>query len=524
MVNYGVTEDGFNKKSFLDILNSLENNAKRRFGENVDLTPGSPLKLMIDLMSAELVELWNNLDSCYKSGFVNTATGTSLDNVSKLVGIERSDGSPATGTVTFYRNTPLTESSYKIIPAGTVVTTADVSSTKYVTTKSVYFKATITDEEYDTDEETTVYNCENYISSITSIVDSDGTDYTSDATFNGRTITLSTLSVPAGKTIKTTYVPLSVSAPIECVDLGEIGNVNAEMITVMSNPFDFIHYIKNEQGLSNGVETETDSELRDRIVNARESFGKGTQASIEYSLKEVDDVSNVKVYNPHRINTVESSVGDGSTSIFVSNTPIYKVNSVTGHTVDSFVEDTGEIILTTTVTDGASVDVDYDYVLPGKIKIYVAGGVTSDVVSAIESSRAAGVHSVGYGTGDSNADGDDEYPYSWFYRPNSALIDVTVTVYFDQDSELTTAQKSDVLASIETKYNSYINSRDMHGRVYRNTLVKKALETHTDIVDVTFDSWAYNSVSESVSTNYIEVGVVELPIANTIVINDTVVS
>lgn len=530
MVRYGITDDGFTKKSFPVILQNLEDNAKRLFGENVDLTPGSPLKLMIDLMATELVELWNQTNSCYLSGFVDTSAGASLDSLTKLAGITRQSGSTASGTVTFFRTTPLSGSTAKIIPENTVVTTADISPKRYLTTQTVYFQPSITDEEYTTTEDTSSYDCENYIDSVTSVIDEDSNDYTSEVSFDGRTITLDSSTIPSGKTVYTSYVPLSVDAPIRAVNIGESGNTSATSITVMSNPFDFVHYIQNESALTNGTDEETDSELRARIISARESFGKGTEAAIEYNIKQVSDVSNVKIYNPYFENSTEDLTSDGSTTLFTSNTPIYRVNSVSGYTVDYFDADAGEIVLTSSPTDGESVSVDYDYYIPGKIKIYVAGGTVGDedtedtIVYAIEKSKAAGVHSIGYGTGDTNAVGSDSAPFAWFYRPNDANIDVTVTVYFDADSDLTTAEKNDVADNIESSYATYINNIDMNGRVYRNRLIKKALETHADIIDVTFDSWQYNGGSVSVDDSYIEVESVELPVANNITVNTTMES
>jgi hypothetical protein len=46
MVEYGVTNTGFVTKSYSNISNDIENRLKTLFGNEVDLTPGSPLKEM----------------------------------------------------------------------------------------------------------------------------------------------------------------------------------------------------------------------------------------------------------------------------------------------------------------------------------------------------------------------------------------------------------------------------------------------------------------------------------------------
>ncbi len=99
-----------------------------------DLHAGSVVRTLSESISLELAGLYAQLESVYQSGFVDTATGSSLDNVVALLGIERVSGGRAVGEVEFTRS----PSSRGIIniPAGTRVTTNDRAA-EYETTGSL---------------------------------------------------------------------------------------------------------------------------------------------------------------------------------------------------------------------------------------------------------------------------------------------------------------------------------------------------------------------------------------------------
>ena len=83
-------------------------------------------------------ELWLMAEDIYYSGFIQFATGESLDKAVALLGIRRKPATRATGIVTFRRSTPAT--SDIIIPAGTRVATAD-ESIVFRTTQAVTLTA-----------------------------------------------------------------------------------------------------------------------------------------------------------------------------------------------------------------------------------------------------------------------------------------------------------------------------------------------------------------------------------------------
>jgi uncharacterized phage protein gp47/JayE len=99
-----------------------------------DLEVGSVVRTLAESTALEIARLYAQLEAVYQSGYVDTATGASLDNVVALLGIERVRGGRASGDIEFTR---AGEASGTIsIPAGTRVITAD-GEIEYATTKSV---------------------------------------------------------------------------------------------------------------------------------------------------------------------------------------------------------------------------------------------------------------------------------------------------------------------------------------------------------------------------------------------------
>lgn len=529
---FGVTDKGFIKKTYSDIIDSLHANAKRMFGADVDLTPGSPVKIMIDLNAVELVGLWNVTQQCYNSAFLDTATDSSLDSIGQLVGASRGSGLYATGKVTFFRTTPLPSGSPRIIPSGTKVSTAMIRPTSYVTMESVYFQPLITDEVHNITATTYTFDTVNHIYEITAIngtKNAQTTDYSDHVVFSGRSVTFDD-QVESGTIITISYKPLSVSALIQAVDKGADSNVAANTIIVMDTPIDFIHYIENEEGIDSGADIESDSHFRAKIIGATQSIGKATSNALEYYIGKVTGVKNVMIEDPLRILHTETIVADGTNSFFLSNVPVFSITSIVGsagntsYAIDNFDKQTGEVTLTVNTVNAETLTITYTYTDPGRIKIYVEGGETGNetatdtIVYAIETTRAAGIQSVGYGTNDPAAYGSTTAPFSWFYRPTNATIDVSLTVYFDPDSILSETAKDLILTGIQDVITDYINELDLEGKIYKNKLVQLAISSSPDILDAQVTSWYMNGVEQNITSAYIQTGTMTISIANNILI------
>jgi Baseplate J-like protein len=98
-----------------------------------DIQTGSIVRTLSEAVALEMASLSAQLDFVYQSGFIDTASGTALDNVVALLGIERVTGGRASGEVEFTRS-PGSSGTINI-PAGTRVATTD-GKVGYETTES----------------------------------------------------------------------------------------------------------------------------------------------------------------------------------------------------------------------------------------------------------------------------------------------------------------------------------------------------------------------------------------------------
>lgn len=538
MVEYGVTETGFVKKDYFEISSDIDLRLRHVFGEDVDLTPGSPLKMLSDLFTVELTKLWTELDATYRAGFLNYATGQSLDEIGALLGIERETGTPATGYVTFKRTTVLPEGQTRIVPAGTIVSTSDAYPVTYVTTEAGYWAREIADEKYPAQTSAfTEFYVQNHVGEIVSITGDDTNDYTTDATFNGRVITLAS-ECPAGVTLTIDYLPISISVPIQATIIGTSTNAILGAINILVSNLSWIHSVENENILYNAENVESDSSYRERIAGAATGLGNATSTSLESKLRNVTGVTNVIVKDFYAVEDTEVIAAlSGATTVTVTDTPIYLITSVTGTidgalTVSSFEDNTGEITFTPALTADQDVTVVYEYEdasqllsgSQGRIKIYVSGGVVGDcttddtIVYTIENTRAAGIQSVGYNSGSSYANGVEECPFSWFYRIAEALIDVTITLVWSTESTLSDTLKDEIQDEIESEITTFINELDIEDKIWKNKLLQIAIGAHDDIDTATVDVFTINGDTQPAHTDYLVGTDVELPAASDIIV------
>ena len=113
----GLTEQGFQVKSYDEIRENLENRFKTYFGAEINTSVGSRFGTLIDIFAYELADAWLALQADYISRFRPFATGNNLDNVGSLTNTPRKI--PIAGSVSAYLggDTP-----GLIIPGGVEVT------------------------------------------------------------------------------------------------------------------------------------------------------------------------------------------------------------------------------------------------------------------------------------------------------------------------------------------------------------------------------------------------------------------
>ncbi len=99
---FGLSNKGFKRKTYLDILESMEKNAKDLFGENINLSERSPLGLFIKVIAYPVSKLWDLTENVYYSAFIDSAEGVQVDRVAKNIAISRQQARKSEGELTVY--------------------------------------------------------------------------------------------------------------------------------------------------------------------------------------------------------------------------------------------------------------------------------------------------------------------------------------------------------------------------------------------------------------------------------------
>ena len=98
---WGVTERGFRRPTYVELLNAIEYKARELFGQRAVLTVRSPLGIFLRIFAWMLNILFALMEDVYNSCFVDTAVGTSLYNLGRAIGLSLLPAQKASGYVTF---------------------------------------------------------------------------------------------------------------------------------------------------------------------------------------------------------------------------------------------------------------------------------------------------------------------------------------------------------------------------------------------------------------------------------------
>ena len=98
---WGVTERGFRRPTYVELLNAIEYKARELFGQRAVLTVRSPLGIFLRIFAWMLNSLFALMEDVYNSRFVDTAVGTSLYNLGRAIGLSLLPAQKASGYVTF---------------------------------------------------------------------------------------------------------------------------------------------------------------------------------------------------------------------------------------------------------------------------------------------------------------------------------------------------------------------------------------------------------------------------------------
>ncbi|WP_333638220.1 baseplate J/gp47 family protein [Tissierella praeacuta] len=100
MNKFGVTVNGFKRKTYNDILNNLQARAREVFGNDINLSNTSFLGMWLQNEAWEIAELWELAEDVYYSAFIDYNEGTSQDNTGKYITISRKPAQRSKGVIT----------------------------------------------------------------------------------------------------------------------------------------------------------------------------------------------------------------------------------------------------------------------------------------------------------------------------------------------------------------------------------------------------------------------------------------
>lgn len=118
MNDWGVTDKGFHRPVYAEILDALEYKARELFGAKINVRLGSPLGLFLRLFAWVLDMLFKLLEDVYNSRFADTAVGASLYNIGRSIGLWLLPAQKAKGYL------QITGRPDTVIPAGFLAATA----------------------------------------------------------------------------------------------------------------------------------------------------------------------------------------------------------------------------------------------------------------------------------------------------------------------------------------------------------------------------------------------------------------
>ena len=114
-----LTEKGYQRPTFEDIVAAQEARARLLFGEDIDTGDNTPLGKYIRLNASDFADVYEILEGIYYARFPNTATGVSLDRLCPFAGIARNQATYAQHIVRF------TGVAGEYVPEAFEVSTAD---------------------------------------------------------------------------------------------------------------------------------------------------------------------------------------------------------------------------------------------------------------------------------------------------------------------------------------------------------------------------------------------------------------
>ena len=338
-IEYGVTDEGFVRKSLTEIRQEIESSLKIKFGDQINTSSESIFGQLRDIFADRENYLWELFEQVYNSGYPNTASGTSLENIGDINNLEYIEASASKILNQRFLGTPST-----VISAGTQISVNGDTSTIFETDEDLTLGA-------GTDEVQTIlfsdvpdegYFSVSYEGYETVSINYDDTaadfqtalralDYLTDVTVSGDfsagfTITFTgidgdqeqPLLVEEENTLKKSAVALTITisktipgvnqgvVDMTCTETGPI-SANTRTVTNILSPIVGVDSTINVTDAVLGRDRETDAEFRIRRRTRLTTSEAGTLEAIMNKIWTLNDDQYSELAQLQNVNAYENS-------------------------------------------------------------------------------------------------------------------------------------------------------------------------------------------------------------------------
>ncbi len=397
----GVTDAGFIIKRLADILADDRALAVQLFqdlvqpGDQVDTSDSSALGRLISLAAPSEADLWEAAQEVYAAFDPNSATGIALDNLVAYAGLTRKEQTFTTSSILVAGDTNT------LIPVGQTVS-GSTTGEQFTTVGAISLAASSASG--ITVSVVTIQNSTAYTITYANTTTSNTITYTSDASATVAEILTGLQGVIAGahptltsSVVGTTLVidrddifqtvnfTTSVNLGINKVrTVGEVVAIESGIIEQPANTIDTIltpmlgwDSVINPVAATPGEDRETDEQLRLRFRNGKFDRATNTLDAIYSALINLDNVSEVTIYEN------DTSVVDGNGVPAHSFLPI--VSGGLSTDIANAIWDNKPIGIlsygntTVSISDVQGFPHDISFSRPDPVVIYISMNITTDV-------------------------------------------------------------------------------------------------------------------------------------------------
>jgi uncharacterized phage protein gp47/JayE len=297
-----------------------------------DVNTGSVLRTIVEGISKEIESLYDEMESVYKDGFIETSSGSSLDNVVSILGIKRKSPTRAYGYVTFFKNSePDTVTNTEILLFDGI-DSYELKNKPIKKIKSIVGISQNNNYEFQLNKDYSLNLNDNTISWL-----SDGKRPDEQRELTIEYETFQKVIIPTGTVVSTSSTnPKNIvsfetkqdvymerkqegkweaTIDILAIDPGTSGNVIAGSINVMPKPPIGVDRVINRSNTEGGSDFEYDDYLRERAKKILDEKGKATGLSLQTAIESIEGVNSTKIIDmPDEISGIVKIIVDGGDS------------------------------------------------------------------------------------------------------------------------------------------------------------------------------------------------------------------